>query len=471
MAKKCIVFAMLFLVMFGSPSHAQTDFTCQYDVIVQVDDWLSKLSDKFYGDVLAYPAIFEATNAKAAVDNTYAVIEDEDLIEPGWKLCIVDVPTAEEILGFTLDNAPVADETPVNLNGPILVGAAHALSGPLAAEGQSIQNGIDLAVQQVNDSGYLGNGALQIIWEDTSGLDTQAVAAFEKFINQDEVVAILGPTLSTSAFAADPLAQAAGVPVIGSSNIAAGVTDIGNYIFRTSMPEAAIITRTVAQVDTLLPLQSVVIVYDRSNGFTLTSLPQFEQALADQNIGVAAAVPFDTGNPDFSAQLAQLPTLNADAIILLALSEDAGKIILQARQSGLAETIPFISASSFNAPRFFEANPQAVNGTILGVPWHAANTTGSNRQFVADYQARYGAAPDQLAAQAYTAVWVLATSLRRIDSTDRAALREALAGLEFIDTPLGLFSFDETRNPDHAIVLQVAQNGQFVPVTPTPAAP
>lgn len=70
------------------------------EYIVQRDDWLSKLSDKFYGDILAYPAIVEATNAKSETDDSYAFIEDPDVIEIGQKLWI---PTAEEAAALLAD--------------------------------------------------------------------------------------------------------------------------------------------------------------------------------------------------------------------------------------------------------------------------------------------------------------------------------------------------------------------------------
>jgi nucleoid-associated protein YgaU len=68
------------------------------DYIVQTDDWLSRLSDKFYGDILAYPAIVEATNAKAAQDDSYTFISDPDVIEVGQKLWIPTLAEAELLL-------------------------------------------------------------------------------------------------------------------------------------------------------------------------------------------------------------------------------------------------------------------------------------------------------------------------------------------------------------------------------------
>lgn len=94
--------ASLLVLTFAWPpttAFAQTEVACAEDVIVQADDWLSKLADKFYGDVLAFPAIFDATNAKAAVDDSYATIANPDLIEIGWKLCIPSAADAQVILG------------------------------------------------------------------------------------------------------------------------------------------------------------------------------------------------------------------------------------------------------------------------------------------------------------------------------------------------------------------------------------
>lgn len=89
----------LILTLAPAPALAQSEVTCDSDVIVQADDWLSKLADKFYGDPLAFQAIADATNAKNATDSSYAKIDNVNVIEVGWKLCIPTAAGAQASLG------------------------------------------------------------------------------------------------------------------------------------------------------------------------------------------------------------------------------------------------------------------------------------------------------------------------------------------------------------------------------------
>lgn len=98
---RVMVLLALLLTLAPTVILAQEEVTCESDAIVQADDWLSKIADKFLGDVLAFPAIVEATNAKAATDDTYATIDNPDVIEPGWKLCIPSSEAAVAALEVT----------------------------------------------------------------------------------------------------------------------------------------------------------------------------------------------------------------------------------------------------------------------------------------------------------------------------------------------------------------------------------
>jgi branched-chain amino acid transport system substrate-binding protein len=183
------------------------------------------------------------------------------------------VPTAEP----ALTKAPI---TSSHLPAEIDLGAVHDLSGATALYGTSIQKGIDLAVKQMNEQKFFGEATtVKILYEDAAGNPKQAMDAFEKLTANPGVVAILGPTLSNEAKSADPIAQKAGMPVIASSNTASGITDIGNYIFRTSLPESAVIPNTIKVTKAALGLTKVAVMYGNNDVFTQSGFGVFKAAL------------------------------------------------------------------------------------------------------------------------------------------------------------------------------------------------
>jgi rhamnose transport system substrate-binding protein len=128
---------------------------CEEDYSVQADDWLSKLADKFYGDVLAYPAIFEATNAAAATDDSYATIANADLIEVGWKLCIPSQADAQALLGGEMmaEEGAMMEEEAVMGEGvtyvlvPKNLGNPYFDSGNLGAQEAAAELGVTVVYQ------------------------------------------------------------------------------------------------------------------------------------------------------------------------------------------------------------------------------------------------------------------------------------------------------------------------------------
>lgn len=99
LSKLVAVLLLLALLVPTATTALAQGAACEEDYSVQADDWLSKLADKFYGDVQAYPAIFDATNAAAKSDSSYATIANPDIIEVGWKLCIPSAADAQAMMG------------------------------------------------------------------------------------------------------------------------------------------------------------------------------------------------------------------------------------------------------------------------------------------------------------------------------------------------------------------------------------
>ncbi len=364
-------------------------------------------------------------------------------------------PMADVQMGFW-EECP----TPENLPETVTIGVIFGVSGPISVYGGPQSQAVELAVAEINESGYLGEGVeLVAIIEDSAGDAEQAIAAMTKLVEEDGVVAVLGPTLSTEAFSADPIAEENGTIVMGVSNTAIGITDMGEYVFRDSLPESSVIPGTIAQSKAILGLEKVGVLYGNDDDFTLSGYDVFIQALEDNEIEILGEETFARGDVDFNPQLTSLIASEPDALVVSALAAEAVQIITQARALGYEG--PIIGGNGLNSPSVLSESGEASNGVIVGAAWNIASPDPLSVKFTESFQAAYDAAPDQFTAQAYTGAWLEATAIRCADSVDRTEVRDALAAIQDFPSPLGSFSFAEDRNPVHNPVVQIAQDGKF----------
>ena len=139
MKKLFTVFLMLFVGTSFVPqqvTHAQ-GLACDQDIVVQADDWLSKIADKIYGDVLAYPAIVEATNAAASSDDSYTAIDNPDIIEVGQKLCVPSIEDAAAFMGSDADSQDQGGDSAAADGIPLKILAINDFHGNIATSSDS----------------------------------------------------------------------------------------------------------------------------------------------------------------------------------------------------------------------------------------------------------------------------------------------------------------------------------------------
>ncbi len=371
------------------------------------------------------------------------------------------------------DNTPLVGlkedcAAPTQLPETVNIGAVFGLTKAVAVYGTAQKNAVDLAVEEINAAKYLGDKTTLVVTvEDSAGDKDQAVAAMTKLIDEDKVLAVLGPTLSSEALAADPIAQEAGTVVMGVSNTANGLTTaqgMGDYVFRDSLPESAVIPGTIKQAAELLGLKKVAVLYGNDDAFTKSGYEIFKQSLADNNIEITDEETFAKGDVDFNAQLTKSIDTQPDAIVVSALAAEATQVIIQARALGYTGHI--IGGNGFNSPAVLKNSGKDAEGLIVGGAWNYGNPDPSESSvaFVKNYEAKYSSSPDQFAAQAYTGAWLLATAVRCADSVDHKAVRDSLAAIQDFNSPLGVFRFDENRDPVHAPIAQIVVDGKFVPL-------
>ena len=330
----------------------------------------------------------------------------------------------------------------------IKIGVAEALTGNAAQYGVSIRKGFELAAGEINRSGGINGSKLALVIEDEQGKKEEAINVFKKLVFQDKVLMVFGPTLSNSAQASDPVAQAAKVVVFGTSNTADGITSIGNYVFRNSVTEADILPVTLKVATAKTGLKKVAVLYGNDDIFTKSGYDNFQKALQNLKIPVTTTETFAKGDVDFKPQLTKIKAGKPDAIVLSALVAEGAPIMVQARQLGIP--LPFIGGNGMNSPRIFELAKGSSDNLWVGSPWSVENPSGENKRFIAAYQKMYGALPDQFAAQAYDAMYIVAQALKKIPATgaleaDRKALRDALPAIQWTGAT-GPFKFRQVAD-------------------------
>ncbi|AFM28126.1 ABC transporter substrate-binding protein [Desulfomonile tiedjei] len=359
------------------------------------------------------------------------------------------------VYGTTIANAEKG------LEGEIPMGAVWSLTGDAAVYGSSQKNASILAVDEINKSGMLGTAKIKLITEDDRSTKEGAIAAFDNLIKKNKVIAILGPTLSNSAKASNPIAQESKVIVLGVSNTAGGIVEIGDFIFRDSLPESAVQPNTIQMTMDKLGYKKVAVMYGDDDVFTKGGYDVFKKVLEEKGIQVLTTETFKRKDTDFSAQLTKIKGLNPEQIIVSALAEEAAGIMTQGRQLGIPESVHFIGGNGFNSPKLAQLAGPFAEGAISGAAWFIGNDTPGNKAFVEAYKARYGSNPDQFAAQAYAGVYILAHAIKTAGSADSKAVRDVLAKIKDLDTVLGKFSMNEKRDPVHSPVVQIIKNGKF----------
>lgn len=325
----------------------------------------------------------------------------------------------------------------------IKIGVAEALTGGAAQYGISIRNGFRLAVDQINAAGTLGADKITLVIEDEQGKKEEAINAFKKLIFQEKVLMLFGPTLSNSAQAADPIAQAAKVVVFGTSNTADGITSIGDYVFRNSVTEADVLPVTIATAVRNAKIKKVAVLYGNDDVFTKSGYDNFVKALDGQKVPVTTTETFAKGDVDFKAQLTKIKATNPDAIVLSALLAEGAPIMVQARQLGI--NVPFIGGNGMNSVKVFDLAKGASDDLWIGSPWSIENRAPANNSFIIDYTKAYKSAPDQFAAQAFDAMHIAVQAIKSIKLTgdlakDRSALRDALPNVKW-NGATGAFTF------------------------------
>lgn len=352
------------------------------------------------------------------------------------------------------------DETEAAATGePWRVGAPLGFTGALAAYSPSQRQGIELAVEHINESSPPAGREIEIIFEDTESEAENAITVFERLVRSENVHAIIGPTSSGEAFAADPVADEAGVPVIAPANTATGIPDIGECVFRVSAEEAVIIPAALVRAVDALDVESAAVIYASSDQFNADGGEAMVETLEEEGVEVTGTATIATGETAFQAQLTELLAADPEALGVATFTAEGIQIVRQARDLGFEG--PIIGNKGFSGGGVISEVGETAGTIAVGAQWHEDAPTTGNAEFVAAYEERFDATPDEFAALAYDAVMFLAAGMEAAGAdAEPQEVCTALQGVDAIDGVTGNLQFTDNGDVEVDGLALVSEEGQ-----------
>lgn len=339
----------------------------------------------------------------------------------------------------------------------IKIGVFMSLTGTTANFGISSTNGIKMATDEVNAAGGINGKQVELLVQDDRSDASEAATIVTKFVTQDDVHAILGEVTSSRSIAAAPIAQNAKIPMLTPSSTAEEVTQKGDFIFRSCFIDAvqgAAIAQFAART---LNAKRAAILVDRRNAYS-TGLEQFiGSSFAKLGGQIVATQSYQEGDNDFYAQLTSIKGSNPDVIFVPGYYNDVGLIAKQAREKGI--TVPLVGGDGWDATQLYAIGGAALNGSFFTNHYSPYDTDPHVQKFVNNYKSRYNTIPDALAATAYDAAGIMLDAIKRANSLEGTAIRDALAATKEFPGVTGKVTFNEKRDAVKPIIMIEIKDG------------
>ena len=362
------------------------------------------------------------------------------------------------IIQLTCAAAMLALAAGAHAQDEIKVGEYASLTGGAASFGVSSHNGTALAFDEINAQGGLLGKKVHLITEDDRSTPGEATTIAAKLITQDKVIALLGEVASGRSREAAPIAQENKIPMISPASTNPQVTTVGDYIFRVCYIDPFQGT-VMAKFALSKGFKKVAVLTDNKQDYSQGLAQFFKENFTKSGGEIVRDQVYSTGDKDFRAQLTSIKASHPDAIFVPGYYAEVALIARQARQLGIK--VPLLGGDGWVGNSLLPVAGNALDGSFFSSHFSIENKDPVIQDFVKAYQAKYGSVPDDMAALGYDSAKILADAIKRANTTDEPALRDAIAATKNYHGVTGNITIDDKRNANKPAVVQTIGNGGF----------
>lgn len=342
----------------------------------------------------------------------------------------------------------------------ILIGQFGSLTGSEATFGISSDNGLKLAVDEINSTGGVLGKKIKLITYDDQGKPSEAATVVQKLINKDKVIAVIGEVASSRSKAGAPLCQQNKIPMISPASTNPEVTAIGDYIFRVCFIDPFQATVLTKFATNTLKVKKIAILKDVKNAYSTGLADFFEKEFKNAGGEIVEVQSFSSGDKDFKAQLTAIKSKNPEAIFIPAYYTDVNLISIQSREVGI--TVPLLGSDGWESEKLTEGKAKdALEGCYFSTHVSTENPDPNTQNFIKKYKEKYNSMPDAMSFLAYDAGMILFDAIKRAGTVDPIKIKDEIAKTKDFQGVTGKISINDQRNAIKPAVILEIKGGQF----------
>jgi branched-chain amino acid transport system substrate-binding protein len=334
------------------------------------------------------------------------------------------------------------------------------LSGTGATSGTNFNDGVKLAVKEINAAGGILGRKIEYSASDTQSQPQVAKALVTKVID-DGAYIVMGPVFSGSIMVSMTETRRAEIPNFTGGE-AAAITQQGNpYIFRTSFTQSAAMPKVARYLKDDLKAKTVAIIYT-NNDFGKGGRDVFMKALEPHGIKVVTDISTDPGQLDFSGAALKAKQANVDALFVYTNEEEAARALRELRKQGYDK--PIVGETVLTSQKVIELAGDAANGAVAHVGLTADAPDPGIRAFAAKFQKEYNYKPDHNGLKGYTGMYIVKAVTEKVGKFDSKAFADAMHGVrlpakEYPGVLMDV-SFDKNGDLDRESFMTKVVNGK-----------
>ncbi len=352
--------------------------------------------------------------------------------------------------------APSCDKKPL-IHGDIIIGSTLPLSGDAAVWGKNTQEGIDLALEEINAAGGVLGRKLVVVYEDTRALPKEGVTAYHKLTTVDKVKVIIDDSVSSVTLAMAPLAQNDHVVIIATGATAPKISEAGEFIFRVWNSDAFEGEVSADYAFDMLGLRSVAILYinnEYGKGLEQVFKPRFEER--GGNIPISES--FAQSATDIRTQLTKIQASKPDGLYVVGYPKEIPIALKQAKELGLS--LPLIGTVAMQDPQLIQTAGDATEGLMFPYP---RDPSGQDiTRFKEAFQKKYGKEPGITADVGYDAAKMIAKAMELSGGIAGEDIRKGLNMLKDYPGVSGTMTFDENGDVHKPMGVKIVKSGSFL---------